>query len=64
MAKAAIGMNKPDKKWQAECDLRTLIQAKEIQANAARMKAAQAAAKEEAKKAAQVAKSMTGKGKK
>lgn len=52
---------KMDKKWQAECDLRTLIQAKEIQANASRLKAAQSAAREEAKKAAQVAKSMNGK---
>ena len=34
-----------DKKWQAECDANSLARAAEVQADAARMKSAQAAAK-------------------
>lgn len=38
-----------DKKWRAEQDLRTLREAKEIQASAARTRAAQAVARKDMK---------------
>lgn len=59
MAKPYAISSKPDKKWQAQCDMRTLIDAKAIQSDAARMRQAQAAAQEEAKKAAAVAKTLS-----
>lgn len=43
MAKANIGM---DKDWQADNDLRTLLEAEEIRENPKRLAAAKAAAKE------------------
>lgn len=49
---------KMDKKWQAECDVHTLMLAQEIKADAARMRAAKAAAQEQAKQAAKVAQTM------
>lgn len=55
---AKMSVPKPDKKWQAECDMRTLMDAKAIQADKARMVAAQKAAVEQAKKAAAVAKTL------
>jgi len=58
---AKVMSMKPDKKWQAQCDMRTLMDAKAIQSDKARMVAAQKAAEEEAKKAAAVAKTLKGK---
>lgn len=55
---AKVMSMKPDKKWQAECDMRTLMDAKAIQADKSRMMAAQKAAVEQAKKAAAVAKTL------
>lgn len=59
-----MAMTKEDKKWQAESDVRTLMQAREIQADAARMRAAKAAAERQAKEAAKVAKAMPARRKK
>lgn len=44
-----------DKKWQAECDMRTLMEAKKIESDPKRLKAAQAMAKEKMMEAAKVA---------
>lgn len=51
-------MMKMDKKYQAECDMRSLMEAKAIQADKSRMAAAKKAAEEQAKKAAAVAKTL------
>lgn len=49
MAKSKISQIKVDKDYQARWDLDTLKQAKEIEANAARMRAAQSYAKQQVK---------------
>lgn len=50
-----------ERKWRAESDVRTLIQAQEIQKDRTRLALAQKAAAEQAKEAARVAHSMAGK---
>ena len=44
---AVPAMLESDKKWRAESDLRTLMDAHEIQKDSARLKAAKAAAKKQ-----------------
>lgn len=66
----AIAMTKSDKKWQAESDARTLMEADVIKVDSTRLRAAANAAKlmkkekqDEAKAMAKVAKLKKGKGK-
>lgn len=46
MAKKAAGMIHANKEWQAQCDLDTLMEAKAIQKDKSRLKAAIACGKE------------------
>jgi len=55
MSKSEVtAMGADDKKWRAESDMRTLLQAQEIRADPARLKAAIACAKEEQAKLAKI----------
>jgi len=51
---ARLGSMTDDKKWQASCDARTLREAEEIKANAARTRAAKAHIASEMKSMAKV----------
>ncbi|HEX4843193.1 MAG TPA: hypothetical protein VFV57_05940 [Limnobacter sp.] len=52
---AGLSRADEDKKWRAECDMRTLMEAETIKADPKRLKAAQAMAKEKMMEAAKVA---------
>lgn len=60
MAKAPK-MTAQDRKWQAECDLRTLACAAEIKANRQRLSAAQAMARKQANALQKISGSAKGK---